>query len=483
LNTLSVETLIAVNLLYNEDYARGVSPYLKLEFFEERPVRILYDEYDKYLKKYNALPTKEALYLEVETRNDLDQSDIDSVQSKLSEISQYKKEEKPDQVWLLETTENYCKDRALYLAITDSISILDGGDESRDKNIIPDLLSDALAVSFDEYIGHEFLEQAGDRWDFMHKKEKRLTFDLDWFNKITNGGIPKKTLSIFLAPTNAGKTLVKCHLAASYLMRGYNVLYITMEMAEERISERIDANLMDIDINDLAAMPRDIYEKRITNLQQKTPGRLFVKEFPTAGAHAGHFRHLLRELELKKKFKADVVFIDYLNICTSSRIKNGENTYVLIKSIAEELRGLAVEKDIAIISSTQTNRDGWGASDLELSNTSESAGLPATADLMIGIIVTEQLNAMGQIMFKQLKNRFTDVTRYIKTVMGIDRPKMKLFEIEQNGADVVNNGSVSKQIGTGEKVNKDTGEITGGTPPWEFKTPAKKEDPFSNFQM
>jgi len=466
---LSIESLIAANLLYNEEYARGATPYLKEEFFEERVVRIIYSEYNKYLRKYNAPPTKEAIYLEVETRTDIDQSDLDSMQSKLSELSSFEKEEKPDMAWLLETTEQYCKDRAVFLAITDSISILEGEDKKRDKNVIPDLLSDALAISFDEYIGHEFLEQAGDRWDFYHKKEKRIPFDLEWFNKITNGGLPKKTLSIYLAGTNVGKSLVMCHNAASMMMQGQNVLYITMEMAEERISERIDANLMNIDINDLAGLPKDLYVKRIEDIHAKTPGRLFVKEFPTAGAHVGHFRHLMRELELKKKFKADIVFVDYMNICQSSRIKGGENTYVLVKSIAEELRGLAVEKDIALVSATQTNRDGWSASDLELSNTSESAGGPAVADLMIGIISTEQLNQMGQIMFKQLKNRFSDVTRYIKTIVGIDRPKMKLFDIEQNGADVVNNGSVS------EMITKPTEE----TPPWD----TAKKDPFSEFKI
>jgi len=459
LEPISIEDEILTQLIYNESYARAVSPYIKPEYFESRPNRIIFEEYDAFVKKYGNPPTKEALILELETRGDISADDMEDILRKISDLAKYSKREKPDDVWLLEATEKYCSDRAIYLAVMESINIIDGSDKKRNKNVIPELLADALSVSFDEHIGHDYIEQADKRWEFYHKKEKRIRFGLDWFNKITDGGLPKKTLSIFLAPTNSGKTLVKCHLAADFMMHGYNVLYITMEMAEEKISERIDSNLMGIDISDLRALPKDMFDRKIEFINSKTTGRLMIKEYPTGSAHVGHFRHLLRELRIKKRFVPDVIFIDYLNICASSRIRGSENTYVLIKSIAEELRGLAVEQDVAIISSTQTNRQGWGSSDLDMSNTSESAGLPATADMMIGIIVTDQLIQMGQMKFKQLKNRFTDVTKNVNHIVNVERSKMKLSECEDF--------SVNKAI----------------APTAEERATKNNEDPFSSFKI
>lgn len=428
----SVEDEILTNLLHNEPFARAVGPFIKKEYFTDSGIRLIFDEYTTYVHKYAAIPTKEALILDIEVRTDINQDLMDLVMDKLKTVEHLSKRALPDLKWITDTTEKYCQDRAIYLAVTDSIGILEGENKSMNKHQIPELLSNALSVCFQSKLGHDYLNDIDSRWEFYRRIESRMSFNLQWFNDITADGIPKKTLTCFLAPTNAGKTLVKTHLAAEFLLSGKNVLYITMEMAEERISERIDANILDIDISDLAGLPKETFTNRLSKIRDKTKGRLFVKEYPTAGAHVGHFRHLLSELKIKEGFIPDVVFIDYLNICASSRIKSGDNTYILVKSIAEELRGLAVEQDIAIITSTQTNRSGWGNSDLELSDTSESAGLPATVDLFIAIIVTEELTKMGQIMFKQLKNRFTDVTQNVRKIFNIDRPRMKISECEDS---------------------------------------------------
>jgi len=459
----NVEDEILTQLIYNEAFARNVTPYLKREYFEDPSIRIIFEEYDAYLKEYGAPPTKEAILLETETRSNLTQEELSCVFEKISQIAEFGEATPPDLKWLMDTTESYCQDRSVYLAVTEAISILEGEDSNSSKHAIPEILSNALATSFDERIGHEYLTDVESRWDFYNRKEERMEFNLKWFNDITDGGIPKKTLTCLLAPTNAGKTLVKTFLASEFLMKGRNVLYITMEMAEERISERIDANLLGIDISDLKGLPRDTFTNRLSKIKEKTQGRLFVKEYPTAGAHVGHFRHLLSELKIKEKFIPDVIFIDYLNICASSRIKGGDNTYVLVKSIAEEMRGLAVEQDVAIITSTQTNRSGWGSSDLELSDTSESAGLPATVDLFIGIIVTEELTEMGQIMFKQLKNRFTDVTTRVRKIFNIDRPKMRISECEDSSFTSDTNKTVDISIG------RDSNSSNG--------------DPFSKFKI
>jgi len=435
-DSLTIESIILANLVNNEEFGRQVSPYLRPEYFEERSKRILVDEYLNYLRDYNSIPTKEALFLEVETRRDIDSGLLEDVKNDLNEIAAH--EEKQSVEWLRKTTEQYCKDRAVYLAITESIGIIDGSDTKRDKNAIPGILADALAVSFDEYIGHDYFENAGDRWEFAHRKEKRHSFDIDWFNRITGGGIPPKTLSAILAGTGVGKSLAMCHMAASFVMAGKNVLYITMEMAEERISERIDANLLNKDISSLVEMEKEVFETKIKNLRERTVGKFIVKEFPTAGAHVGHFRHLIRELKLKKKFSPDIVFVDYINICAAARVRGGESTYTLVKTIAEELRGLAIEEEIAIITATQSNRDGLGASDIDITNTSESIGLPATLDTYVAMISTDQLNAQGQVMFKCLKTRFTDLSAVKPCVVGIERSKMKLFELENNVAQKLN---------------------------------------------
>jgi len=442
---LSIESLILTNLINNEEYARNVSPFLKVEYFEDRYKKIIFEEYVDYLNEYNSVPTKEALYLEVEVRADIDADMLDGVQKSLAEVAHHASDDKADPKWLSDTTEQYCKDRALYLAVTDAIGIIDGQDKKRDKNAIPSILSDALAVTFDTHIGHDYFDDVGERWDFMHRDEARIKFDTNWFNKVSGGGIPSKTLTAVLAASGCGKSLAMCHMAAGFTMAGKNVLYITMEMAEERISERIDANLLNTDLDDLMSLPREVYTKKLEKLRQNTVGNFVVKEYPTAGAHVGHFRHLVQELRQKKKFTPDVIFVDYLNICASSRIRGGENTYVLCKSIAEELRGLAIELDVAIITATQTNREGASASDLTMTDVSESFGIAMTLDLFIGMISTEQLAAQDQILFKCLKTRFADLSAMKPGLMGIDRPRMKLYELENNVAQQLQQHSTAVQ--------------------------------------
>ena len=428
------ELVILRHLLNNEDFARRTLPYLKSEYFHDRLEKTVYQEIDKFINKYNSLPTKEALTLEMDNRDDLSDEQFSSTSSLISSLDG----EDADKQWLTDTTENWCQEKAIYNAIMNSIAILDGNDKKNDKGAIPELLSDALSVSFDPNIGHDFLDDAESRYDFYHRVEERVPFDLEYLNRITKGGLPNKTLNIILAGTGVGKSLAMCHMASANLLSGKNVLYVTMEMSEERIAQRIDANLLNVTLDDLEALSKDMYDKKIERVRGKTSGKLIVKEYPTASAGSGHFRHLLNELRLKRSFVPDIIYIDYLNICASSRVKAGSqvNSYTLIKAIAEELRGLAVEFNLPLVSATQTTRSGYGNSDVELTDTSESFGLPATADMMIALVSSEELEDLGQIMVKQLKNRYSD-TNPKRFVVGIDRAKMRLFDCEQTAQEDV----------------------------------------------
>jgi len=481
INDIDIESLIIANLLFNDEYARRVSPFLKNDYFENKIYRKIFEEYAEYVDKYGKIPTIDALIIEIDKRKDINQNEYSEIVSFFEKISSYKEAKKPDINWLVSTTENYCRNRAIYNAIFKSIDILENKNKKLSPDAIPDLLRDALSVSFDLSVGHDFLEDAESRWDFYHNKETHIPFDIDWLNKITNGGVIRKTLNVFLAPTNTGKTLIKCHLAASFLTQGYNVLYITLEMAEEKIAERIDANLLDVDIHDLQALPKDLYMKKIKDLRKKTPGKLIIKEYPAASAHVGHFRALLNELEIKKDFRPDILIIDYLNICASSRMRRGENMYSYVKSIAEELRGLATEKNVAVITSTQTNRDGWNSSDLELKHTSESAGLPATADLMIGVIVTEQHEQLGQMMFKQLKNRYTDKSKNMIGLVGVDKPKMRLYNLDGVGLNDEEKPK-SKKKAKNYKKHNDKG-ISQSIEMTKFSIEDDDENPFAGFEI
>jgi len=434
-----VENLVLKNLLYNEEYARKVIPFIKGEYFEDPSNKVLYEEISSFIVKYDELPSKEAVSIEVENREDL----TESLFKELSKVLSYLEKEPADFVWLCDTTERWCRDRAIYLALMESISLADGKDERKGRDAIPSILSDALAVSFDNHVGHNYLEDYEERYALYHRKEDKIPFDLEYLNKITKGGLPNKTLNIALAGTGVGKSLFMCHVASSALMQGRNVLYITCEMAEEKIAERIDANLLNVNIQDIVDLPKQMFDNKVNNLSKKTQGNLIIKEYPTASAHAGHFRSLLNELALKKSFRPDIIFVDYLNICASSRYKGSANinSYTLVKSIAEELRGLAVEANVPIVSATQTTRSGYGSSDVDITDTSESFGLPATADLMLALISTEELEELGQIMVKQLKNRYNDPTINKRFVVGIDRAKMRLYDCEQSAQnDILDNG-------------------------------------------
>jgi replicative DNA helicase len=438
-----LELTILRNLVYNEDYSRKVIPFIQPEYFEQRSEKVVFEEIVQFIVKYNSAITKEALGIEIENRTDLTESEVKDIR----EICTSLNDSVVEKQWLLDTTEKWCRDRAIYLALMESIHIADGNDEKKTRDAIPSILSDALAVSFDNKIGHDYLQNYEERYDFYHRKEDKIEFDLEYFNKITKGGLPNKTLNIALAGTGVGKSLFMCHVASSALLQGRNVLYITLEMAEERIAERIDANLLNVPIQQLVDLPRSTFENKVTSLSKKTQGTLIIKEYPTASAHSGHFKALLNELALKKSFRPDIIFIDYLNICASSRHKpNGSaNSYSYIKSIAEELRGLAVEFRVPIVSATQTTRSGYGNSDVELTDTSESFGLPATADLMFALISTEELEGLGQIMVKQLKNRYNDPTVFKRFVVGIDRAKMRLYDVEQSAQkDILDNGQKSE---------------------------------------
>jgi len=447
-----VEFLILRNLLHNEQYIRKVVPFLKSEYFEDQNQKIIFQEILSFVQKYNQPATKEVLCIEVEKRKDINDTSFKELLQLISCL-----EDVPVEInWLIATTEKWCRDRAIYLALMESIHIADGKDEKKNRDSIPSILSDALAVSFDNHVGHDYLQDYEQRYESYHKKEDKIEFDLEYFNKITKGGLPNKTLNIALAGTGVGKSLFMCHVASSVLLQGRNVLYITLEMAEERIAERIDANLLNVPIQQLVELPKQMFESKVTNLSKKTQGTLIIKEYPTASAHAGHFKSLLNELSLKKSFSPDIIFIDYLNICSSSRYKGSNiNSYTFVKAIAEELRGLAVEFNVPIVSATQTTRSGFGSSDVELTDTSESFGLPATADLMFALISTEELEQLGQIMVKQLKNRYNDPTIYKRFVIGIDRAKMRLYDCEQSAQeDILDSGKEEEYDYEDKKLKK-----------------------------
>jgi replicative DNA helicase len=434
-----LEVTILKNLIHNEDYSRKVIPFIQPEYFQERSEKVVFEETAKFIVKYGSAITLEALSIEIDDRKDLSETEIKDLRTLYDSLS----DTVVDKTWLLDVTEKWCRDRAIYLALMESIHIADGKDEKKNRDAIPSILSDALAVSFDNNIGHDYLANYSERYEYYHKKEEKIEFDLEYFNKITKGGLPPKTLNIALAGTGVGKSLFMCHQASSVLLQGRNVLYITLEMAEEKIAERIDANLLNVPIQQLTDLPRAMFENKVTNIAKKTQGTLIIKEYPTASAHSGHFKALLTELALKKSFRPDIIFIDYLNICASSRHKaNGSaNSYSYIKSIAEELRGLAVEFNVPIVSATQTTRSGYGNSDVELTDTSESFGLPATADLMFALISTEELEGLGQLMVKQLKNRYNDPTIHKRFIIGIDRAKMRLYDCEQKAQeDILDKG-------------------------------------------
>ena len=448
-----IETTILRNLVFNEEFARKTIPFIQSDFFEERSEKIIFDEIVSFITKYDSAITLEALNIEVENRTDLTAEEVKNI----NDISKELNDSPIDHQWLLDTTEKWCRDRAIYLALMESIHIADGEDDKRNRDAIPSILSDALAVSFDNNIGHDYILNSDDRYEYYHRTEDKIPFDLEYFNKITKGGLPNKTLNIALAGTGVGKSLFMCHFASSVLLQGKNVLYITLEMAEEKIAERIDANLLNTPIQNLTDLPKPMFDKKVKKISSKTQGQLIIKEYPTASAHSGHFKALLNELALKKSFKPDIIFIDYLNICASSRYRanTAVNSYSYIKAIAEELRGLAVEANVPILSATQTTRSGFASSDVDLTDTSESFGLPATADLMFALISTEELEGLNQIMVKQLKNRYNDPTIFKRFIVGIDRAKMRLYDCEQKAQeDVLDSGS--KEEYNEEKVPKKT---------------------------
>ena len=447
-----IERLILSHLVHNEKYGRKVLPFLKDEYFKDGTDKIVYSIADNYIKKFNAFPSKEALVVEA---NNLTNVNEDQFKSVMGLIDTLAIDQTTNIDWLLEQTEKFCQDKAIYNAIMSSIKILDKKNGELSTGSIPKILSDALAVSFDTHIGHDFLQDYEERFDFYHTKEKRIAFDLDYMNKITKGGLPNKTLNIVMAGTGVGKSLFMCHCAAGNLMQGLNVLYITMEMAEKRIAERIDANLLNVTVDELSILPKDVYDKKIARVNDKTKGKLIIKEYPTACAGSGHFRHLLNELKIKRNFVPDIIYVDYLNICLSSRLKSGANvnSYTYIKAIAEELRGLAVEFNVPLISATQTTRSGYTNSDVGLEDVSESFGLPATADLMFALISTEELEQLNQLMVKQLKNRYNDPSSHKRFVVGVDRAKMKLYDVEQTAQeDVLNDTPAFDKTEIGKEI-------------------------------
>jgi replicative DNA helicase len=448
-----IEQTILANLIHNNEYCRKVIPYLRESYFDEIATKKIFSAFADYVAQYKEPPSIEALKITLDARRDLNEDIFKEI---IQTIDDLKIDKTTNQDWLIAETEKFCQDRDLINSVRKAIMIIDGKDKEMDKGSIPKLLSDSLGISFDTHIGHDYLGDFEDRYEFYHRKEERLPFDLDILNKITKGGLPKKSLTVFLASTGTGKSLVMCHMAATSFLHGKNVLYITAEMAEERIAERIDANLLNVTLDELSLLPKDVFEKRINRIKEKTPGSLVIKEYPTGAAHAGHFRHLLNELRLKKNFVPDIIFIDYLNICASSRIKGAAsaNTYVLVKSIAEEIRGLAMEFNVPIVSATQANRAGFGDTDMDLTNTSESIGLPATVDAMFALISTEELESMGQIMIKQLKNRWNDLSYYRRFVVGIDRSKMRLYDVEEHAQSNVYNEPKEDKKSDFNKFNK-----------------------------
>ena len=440
-----IEITVLRNFIFNEAFTRKALPFCKEDYFTNRNERLLFREIDIFVNKYKNIPTKEALIIELGQRKDINEDEFKSIKELLDTLI----EETADLQWLFDTTEKFCKDRAVHNAVLTGIKILDKKDPKLTPEAIPGILADALAVSFDNHIGHDYIEDAERRFDFYHTKEKKYQFDLSYMNRITKGGVPPKTLNIALAGTGVGKSLFMCHCASAFLTQGLNVLYITMEMAEERIAERIDANLLDVTMDDLHTMPKQLYDDKITKIRNKTAGKLIIKEYPTASAHAGHFRALFNELALKKSFKADVVFIDYLNICSSSRFKGGNiSSYFFIKAIAEELRGLAVEFNVPIFSATQTTRTGFVSTDIGLEDTSESFGLPATADFMFALISNEELEALGQMKIKQLKNRYNDPSINRAFIIGVDRAKMKLYDVSNNAQNIVDANQKQVEVKT-----------------------------------
>ena len=464
---MRIETKILSNLVYDEQYCRKVIPFIKTDYFSERKETILAKVILDFFTKYNKPLTKEILSIEVGNRTDINDKELSEINGYIETMSH----EEVNETWMLEQTEKFCKDKAVYNAILHSIRIIDGGDKVNTKDAIPTILSDALAICFDNHVGHDYIEDSDARYDYYHRIEEKVPFDLDMFNKITKGGLSKKTLNIVLAGTGVGKSLFMCHVAAGVLTQGKNVLYITMEMAEERIAERIDANLLNLTMDELKVIDKDIFDNRIKKISSKTQGKLIVKEYPTAGAHAGHFRALLEELKLKREFLPDIIFIDYLNICASQRMKQGGsiNSYTYIKSIAEELRGLAVEYNVPIVSATQTTRSGFTNSDPGLEDTSESFGLPATADLMFALVSNEELEQLNQIIVKQLKNRYNDPSYYKRFVIGVDRAKMKLYDVE-----------ASAQVGL-----SDAGQVQDDVPMFDKSEFGKRQkaEAFSGFKF
>ena len=447
-----IETTILRNLVCEEEYSRKVIPFIEPDYFENKTEKVIFQEISQFIVKYDAAITIEALNIEIENRTDLTETEI----KESRETTRTFDDTPVDIQWLLESTEKWCRDRAIYLALMESIHIADGNDEKKNRDAIPTILSDALAVSFDNHIGHDYLQDYEERYESYHRKESRIQFDLEHFNKITKGGLPNKTLNIALAGTGVGKSLFMCHHASSVLLEGKNVLYITLEMAEEKIAERIDANLLNVNIQDITDLPKPMFDKKVNSIAKKTQGTLIIKEYPTASAHSGHFKSLLNELALKKSFKPDIIFIDYLNICASSRYSKtaNVNSYSYIKAIAEELRGLAVEANVPIVSATQTTRSGYGSSDVDLTDTSESFGLPATADLMFALISTEELEALNQIMVKQLKNRYNDPTIFKRFVVGVDRAKMRLYDCEQKAQDDIIDNNTEEEYNVEKKTPK-----------------------------
>jgi replicative DNA helicase len=464
---MRIETKILSNLVYDEQYCRKVIPFIRTDYFSERKEAIISKIIMEFFTKYNKPLTKEILSIEVGNRTDINDKELVEINSYVDSMTH----EEVNDAWMIEQTEKFCKDKAVYNAILHSIKIIDGGDKVHTKDSIPSILSDALAVSFDNHVGHDYIEDSDARYEYYHRIEEKVPFDLDMFNKITKGGLSKKTLNIVLAGTGVGKSLFMCHVAAGVLTQGKNVLYITMEMAEERIAERIDANLLNLTMDELKVIDKDIFDNRIGKIASKTQGKLIVKEYPTAGAHAGHFRALLEELKLKREFLPDIIFIDYLNICASQRMKQGGsiNSYTYIKSIAEELRGLAVEYNVPIVSATQTTRSGFTNSDPGLEDTSESFGLPATADLMFALVSNEELEQLNQIIVKQLKNRYNDPSFYKRFVIGVDRAKMKLYDVE-----------ASAQVGL-----SDSGQVQDDVPMFDKSEFGKRQkaEAFSGFKF
>ena len=446
--TLKIEEITLSKLILNDTYTKKVLPFIKDDYFDSPSHKILFSTLSEYVNKFETTPEPNALKIEVEKRRDISEEIYKEVEQFLNNLDR----DHYNEDWLIETTEKWCKEKAIYLALMESVKIADGQDKTRTKDAIPSIMSEALGVCFDDHVGHDYIQDSDDRYDFYHKKEEKIPFDIEYLNKITKGGLPNKTLNIALAGTGVGKSLFMCHVASSVLLQGRNVLYITMEMAEEKIAERIDANLLDIPIQQLTSplLTKEKYSSKLLELTKKTQGKLVIKEYPTASAHVGHFKALLNELSMKKGFSPDIIFVDYLNICASARYKGTiVNSYTYVKAIAEELRGLAVEFNLPIVSATQTTRAGFGSSDPDLTDTSESFGLPATADLMLALISNEEMEELGQIMIKQLKNRYNDPTMYKRFVVGIDRAKMRLYDCDQGAQDdIIDAGDIEPVTNT-----------------------------------